>query len=57
MCLSLTHIDSGGVKGAFVGDAGIAISIRELAVGQQAPPIVHYGLHRGGHDTKGRGRS
>ena len=57
MCLSLTHIDSGGVKGAFVGDAGIAISIGELAVGQQAPPIVHYGLHRGGHDTKGRGRS
>lgn len=50
-----THIDPGGVEGAFVGDAGVADGVRKPAVGQQAPPIVHNGFHHGNHEAHGRG--
>lgn len=55
MFLPVTHVDSGGVEWAFVGDAGVAAGVGELAVGQQAPPVVYYGLHHGHQEAEGGG--
>lgn len=37
LCGLSTHVNARGVKGALVGDAGVANRVREAAVSQEAP--------------------
>lgn len=55
MAALCTHINARGVKGALVGDAGVANRVWEAAVSQEAPPTVDDGSDDGHGQSDGRG--